>query len=56
MLQNLGLQLPAAALGRDLLALALTGGGTGDYRETLERQFNAYLASQRKRYQLAQEE
>lgn len=52
----LGLEMPPATLGRDLLSLALTGCDTGDYRETLERQFNAYLASQRKRYQLAQEE
>lgn len=48
----LGLHLPSAALGRDLLALAVAGGGSGDYRETLERQFNAYLASQAKRHQL----
>jgi bisphosphoglycerate-independent phosphoglycerate mutase (AlkP superfamily) len=52
----LGVALPPAALGRDLLALAMSGGGTGDYRETLDRQFDAYLASQAKRHQLAHED
>jgi len=52
---SLGLTLPNACLGRDLFRLALEGGGTGDYRETMEAQFNAYLASQRTRYQLAQD-
>lgn len=52
----LGLSLPPAALGRDLLSLALSGRGTGDYRETLDRQFEAYLGSQAKRHQLIREE
>lgn len=52
----LGLTLPPAALGRDLLALALTGGGTGDYRETLDGQFSAYLSGQAKRHELAHED
>jgi hypothetical protein len=52
----LGLELPAAALGRDLLSLAVAGGGTGDYRQTLDSQFNAYLSSQAKRHQVAHED
>jgi hypothetical protein len=43
----LGLKFPEA-LGRDLLALA--GGGTGDYSETLEQQFSAYRAGQKARH------
>lgn len=52
----LGLELPPAALGRDLLALAIAGGGTGDYRQTLDAQFNAYLSSQAKRHQVTEDE
>ncbi len=52
----LGLNLPAAALGRDLLALAVAGSTTGDYRQTLDSQFNAYLASQAKRHLVPHED
>jgi hypothetical protein len=52
----LGLNLPAAALGRDLLALAVAGSTTGDYRQTLDNQFTAYLASQSKRHLMAHED
>lgn len=52
----LGLELPPAALGRDLLALAIAGGGTGDYRQTLDAQFNAYLSSQAKRHLMTEDE
>jgi phosphopentomutase len=52
----LGLNLPAAALGRDLLALAVAGSTTGDYRQTLDSQFNAYLAGQSKRHLVAHED
>jgi len=47
----LGLPRPAAMLGRDLLALAVSGGGAGDYRQTFEEQFNAFLARQPKRHE-----
>lgn len=53
---SLGLTLAPASLGRDLFRLALTGEGSGDYRQTMDDQFNAYLASQKARHQLAQEE
>ncbi len=52
---SLGLDMPAGCLGRDLFRLAMQGGGTGDYRQEMEAQFSAYLASQTARHELATE-